>query len=124
VKYKILADYAERLEKPVNELAAQGYTIFKVLQQDDCGTHICIIMSKEEQAQPCTVRELLNQAYKDGVWSTWVDKDGKTTILHSISQCFTKEGEGIVAIYQDGDERVHLLSDYGNTWALTADELY
>ena len=123
MKYKILADYAERLEKPVNELAAQGYTIFKVLQQDDCGTHICIIMSKEE-AQPCTTRELLNQAYKNGVWSTWVDKEGKTIILHSTSQCFTEDGEGIVAVYQDGDERVHLLSDYGDTWALTADELY
>ena len=124
MKYKILADYAERLEKPVNDLAAQGYTILKVLQQDHCGTHICVIMQKDNTPEKRTIRELLNQAYKDGVWSTWVDKEGKNVILHSINQWFTKDGEGIVATYEDGDERVHLLSGYGNTWALTADELY
>ena len=47
-KCRILADYATNLEEEVNELLADGYEIHTVLQQSDNGTHICIIMLKEE----------------------------------------------------------------------------
>lgn len=48
-QYKILHDYAgEKLEKEVNTYAGLGYVIDHVLQQSDNGTHICIIMVKDE----------------------------------------------------------------------------
>ena len=48
-QYRILTGYAdsEKLQDQVNALAAEGYIIDTALQQDHCGTHICIIMVKE-----------------------------------------------------------------------------
>ena len=48
--HKILCGYAdgEKLKQKVNDNAELGYVIDHVLQQSDNGTHICIIMAKEE----------------------------------------------------------------------------
>lgn len=46
-EYKIFIGYAETLEHKINECAKEGYTIDKVLQQDSCGSHICIIMVRD-----------------------------------------------------------------------------
>ena len=62
-EYRILHDYAgKELEKEVNELAAQGFVIDKVLQQSDNGTYICIIMVRDQevQTQKQKVKDLLS----------------------------------------------------------------
>lgn len=46
--YKILSDYASKLEQEVNAYAELGYEIERVLQQSENGTCICIIMVKED----------------------------------------------------------------------------
>ena len=50
-EYKILSDYAEELEEEVNKYSAEGYEIERVLQQNDAGSQICIIMVKDEEVQ-------------------------------------------------------------------------
>lgn len=50
-EYKILSDYAEALEEEVNKCSAEGYEIERVLQQNDSGSQICIIMVRDIEAQ-------------------------------------------------------------------------
>ena len=49
-EYKILTDFAQKLESKVNEYAAEGYIIDKVLQQCDNGSYISIIMVRDKPA--------------------------------------------------------------------------
>lgn len=120
--YKVLVEPAEYIGEKINELANEGYRIYQAFNQSEC--RICVIMVREDSGySPSSARELLNRAYKYGVYSSWVDKTGRSFLLHSLQQSFTMDGEGIVAAYEGGDERVHLLSDYGKTWAIYEEDL-
>lgn len=123
MKYKVVVSRVESLEGKLNDLAAKGYGIVDVSHSPYDGDVFMVIMAKELKDKPLKARDILARAYRSGVWSSWVDTAGDKIVLHSVEQRYTPDGQGIVAIYEDDDERVHTLEGYGKSWALTEEAL-